>query len=202
MAVRKTSKKPRAVRKIEEADAAVAEVVAPVSQSAPVRFLSWLSEIGDQPQMRLLCKAVIAAGVMSKSERLAKAGTHMLVAHNLATEAKDLIKQNLDRTRPRSRDGGDDHRITPGTDHAKEETSFPSGHSAGAIAVARGFARHYPEYQAPALAAAGAVALAQIPRSAHYPSDVAVGVIIGVAAEIVAAQFDEPAQKLAASTTS
>lgn len=194
----KTKKKPKALAKVEAADAAVAEAVAPVSQSAPVRFISWLSEIGDQPQMRLLCQAVIAAGVLSKSERLAKTGAHMLVAHNLATEAKDLLKLNLDRTRPRSSDGAGDHHITPGTNSDKEETSFPSGHSAGAVAVARGFARHYPEYQAPALAAAGAVALAQIPRCAHYPSDVAVGILIGVVSEAVAAKFDKPAQEFVA----
>ena len=34
-----------------------------------------------------------------------------------------------------------------------------------------------------AYAAAGVLALAQIPRSAHYPSDIAAGLVIGFAAE-------------------
>ena len=109
----------------------------------------------------------------------------MLAAHTLATFAKDFVKRRIDRTRPRSKGGkGKDHQCRPGTAaHAKEETSFPSGHSAGAAAVARAFARDYPEHAAPAYAAGGAIALAQIPRCAHYPSDVGAGLAIGVAAE-------------------
>ena len=77
--------------------------------------------------------------------------------------------------------------MKPGRKRSKEETSFPSGHSAGAIAVARAFAREYPEYRAPALGAAGLIALAQIPRCAHYPSDVGAGLAVGVAAEAAVA---------------
>ncbi len=148
-----------------------------------VRTIGFLSEIGDQPQMRALCGLVIAAGVLRGSPRLARAGVHMLLAHSVATEAKNLIKHNVDRTRPRSRSGRDGHRMKPGKDRAKEETSFPSGHTAGAIAVARAFGRHYPEHRTAALAAAGLVALAQIPRCAHYPSDVGAGLAIGIASE-------------------
>ena len=74
---------------------------------------------------------------------------------------------------------------TAGRNTSKEETSFPSGHSAGAAAVARAFARDYPEHAAPAYAAAGALALAQIPRCAHYPTDVGAGLALGLAAEAV-----------------
>lgn len=179
-------KRKNGLSAIEEADAATVDAIAPYSGSKPVKLLSLLSEIGDQPPMRALCVALIAAGAIGRSRRLAAAGLHMLAAHHFATRAKDALKLNVDRTRPRSRSGPDGHRLAAGKKKAKEETSFPSGHSAGAIAVARAFARHYPEHEKAALAAAGLVAIVQIPRCAHYPSDVAAGLAIGVASEAAA----------------
>ena len=170
--------------KVEAADAAVADAVKPYAGSAAVKAVSLLSEVGDQPQMRILCGAVIAAGLAGGDRRLTRAGFRMLAAHTIATAAKNFIKRRIDRTRPRSKDRpGRDHRIAPGRSEAKEETSFPSGHSAGAAAVARAFVRDYPEHKAPAYAAAAAIALAQIPRSAHYPTDIAAGLALGAASE-------------------
>jgi membrane-associated phospholipid phosphatase len=146
--------------------------------------LGLFASLGDQPPLRTLCAATIAAGLAGGDRRLARAGLRMLVAHTLATLAKDFVKHRVDRTRPRSKGRpGKDHVPRPGRHTAKEETSFPSGHSAGAAAVARAFARDYPEHAAPAYAAAGALALAQIPRCAHYPTDVGAGIAIGLAAE-------------------
>lgn len=189
---KKKHKAAKLVRSVEEADAAVVDGVEPAAQTPPVRLLSFMSEIGDQPQLRTLCAAAIAAGMLQRSPRLFRAGVHMLIAHELATHVKDAIKLRIDRTRPRSRNGNGDHRMKSGKKRGKEDTSFPSGHSAGAMAVARAFSRHYPEHEKAALAAAGLVALAQIPRCAHYPSDVAGGVAIGLAAETAAALLPAP----------
>jgi undecaprenyl-diphosphatase len=168
---------------IEDADAAVTDAAAPYRKTPLVRALSFLSELGDQPQMRTLSLAVAAAGVAGGNARLARAGARMLAAHELATATKNVVKRRVDRSRPRSRHEGSGHRIKSGESEAKEETSFPSGHSAGAASVARAFAREFPEYGAAAAGAAGLVALAQIPRCAHYPSDVGAGIAIGLAAE-------------------
>jgi membrane-associated phospholipid phosphatase len=170
------------------ADAAAAEAALPYQGSPAMRALGHFATLGDQPPLRTLCAAVIAAGLAGGNRRLARAGLRMLVAHTLATAAKDFVKHRIDRTRPRSKGAkGKDHVPRPGRHTAKEETSFPSGHSAGAAAVARAFARDYPEHSAPAYAAAGALALAQIPRCAHYPTDVGAGLAIGVAAEAAVA---------------
>jgi len=148
--------------------------------------LGRFASLGDQPPLRTLCVAAIAAGVAGGNWRLARAGVRMLVAHSLATLAKDYVKERVDRTRPRSKGGrGKDHVPRPGGNRSKEETSFPSGHSAGAAAVARAFARDYPEYAAPAYAVGGALALAQIPRCAHYPTDVGAGLALGIVAEAI-----------------
>ena len=166
------------------ADAAAAEAALPYRGSTAMKALGHFASLGDQPPLRTLCAAVIAAGLAGGDRRLARAGVRMLVAHSLATFAKDFVKHRVDRTRPRSKgEEGKDHVPRSGRSTAKEETSFPSGHSAGAAAVARAFARDYPEHAAPAYAAAAALALAQIPRCAHYPSDVGAGLAIGVAAE-------------------
>lgn len=164
-------------------DAAAVEAVAPFRETVAGKALSAFSEIGDQPPMMAICGATIAAGLAGGNKRLALAGVRMLAAHFVATQAKNFVKQRVDRTRPRSRSGAHDHKPTKGRSKAKEETSFPSGHSAGAAAVAAAFARDYPQYRAAAYGVAGVVALTQIPRCAHYPSDVGVGVAIGVAAE-------------------
>jgi membrane-associated phospholipid phosphatase len=176
----------KGTRAVLAADAAAAEAARPYRGSAPMKALGRFASLGDQPPLRTLCVATIAAGLAGGDRRLTRAGLRMLAAHTLATLAKDFIKHRVDRTRPRSEsEKGRDHVPRPGRHTAKEVTSFPSGHSAGAAAVARAFAREYPEHSAPAYAAAGALALAQIPRCAHYPTDVGAGLAIGIAAEAV-----------------
>lgn len=165
------------------ADAAALDAAAPYRKSEPVKLLAWLSEIGDQPQLLTLSGGLLAAGLARRDPRMAKAGARMIAALLLATAAKNFVKHRVDRTRPRSAKGKEGHKAKPGRSTAKEETSFPSGHSAGALAVARAYSREYPGRQAAALAGAGLVALAQIPRCAHYPTDVGAGLAIGLAAE-------------------
>jgi membrane-associated phospholipid phosphatase len=177
-------KPSEAAAKVVRADRKAAAALLPYEESLPVRLLEHVADLGDQPPMRILCGSVIAVGLLGGNRRLAGAGLRMLAAHTLATLVKDAVKHRVDRTRPRSlAKPGKDAKPRPGDSEAKEETSFPSGHSAGAAAVARAFARSYPEHAAPAYAAAAVLALAQIPRCAHYPTDVGAGLAIGVAAE-------------------
>lgn len=182
-----------AAKAVEDFDAATAAAVKPYRETPPVRALSLLSKLGDQPPMRAISAAVIALGLARDDRRLARAGLRMLAAHTLATIVKDIVKRRVDRTRPRSHDGGDGHRVTAGRNSAKEETSFPSGHAAGAAAVAAAFAREFPEHRTAALAGGAVIALAQIPRSAHYVSDIGSGVAIGLAAETLVNLLAQPA---------
>lgn len=145
-----------------------------------------VGKLGDQPELRTIAGLVAAAGLLTSNRRLLRAGVRMLLAHELATLAKDVVKRRIDRTRPRSASTHAERKVKPGRRTAEEETSFPSGHSAGAVAVARALAREYPHLQAPALAAAGLVAVAQVPRLAHYPSDVAAGAVLGALSEAAA----------------
>lgn len=177
----KNRKKPAAT--LLNLDRAALDAVKPQRTSKPVRALSWYSELGDQPQMLTLSGGVLALGLIRGEARMARAGARMIAAHLLATAAKNFVKRRIDRTRPPNVTPGKGHKPRPGRNESKSETSFPSGHSAGAVAVARAFTREFPEHEAAALTGAGLIALAQIPRCAHYPTDVGAGIALGIAAE-------------------
>jgi membrane-associated phospholipid phosphatase len=174
---------------IEDADAAVAERLAPYRETPVVEAASFVSKLSDQPPLRVLCAAVLLAGAVRSSPRLVRAAVRMLAAHTLATEAKSFVKGRINRRRPNARETGDDHRLSAGDSDAKADTSFPSGHSAGAIAVAGAFAREFPEHRLAALAIGSALGAAQVTRGSHYPSDVGAGLAIGLVSEVVVDQL-------------
>lgn len=67
--------------------------------------------------------------------------------------------------------------------------SFPSGHSASAAAFATGVSVAMPA-AAPVIAPMGAtVAYSRVHTGVHYPSDVAVGTVVGVASGLLGAQL-------------
>jgi len=165
-----------------DADHRIHKAVEQDRGSRLVKATGTLSEIGDQPQMRLLCAGMIAAGLLRKDMRLLGAGARMLLAHELAAAMKSAVKHRVDRRRPRSASGKAEEKPRSGSSSDKEESSFPSGHSAGAMSAAVAFSSAYPRYSVPALLTASAVAGAQVPRCAHYPTDVGAGLAIGAAA--------------------
>jgi membrane-associated phospholipid phosphatase len=185
-----SKKAKKAAKSAAAAEKAAVEALEPIRDSA---ILDRLADLGDQPQLRTVSVAMMAAGLAAGRDsdygpRLARAGLRMLVAHEAATFAKNFVKKRIDRRRPRSNGAeADDHVPTPGRSQEKEDTSFPSGHSAGAAAATRAFAREFPEYGGAAAATGAALALVQIPRCAHYPTDVAAGLAIGLAAEAAVA---------------
>lgn len=178
-------KKKRTKTKVEHADLSVIDAASHLRHTTPVKLLGTVSEIADQPQLISLCAATLAAGLALRRPRLAAAGARMLATELLATRMKSAIKRRVDRTRPHVVDDGGDYRMEPGDTDDGPLSSFPSGHTAGAVGVARAFAREYPAQAVPAYTAAGAVAAIQIPRCSHYPSDLAAGAAVGLAAELI-----------------
>ena len=164
-------------------DDAVHLLCQPYADSPPMKALGLISKVGDQPELRTLSAALLAVGTLAGSDRLVRTGARMMIAHEAATVAKGLLKTNVDRTRPRSAKDRRDKKPRKGNHKAKELSSFPSGHSAGAIAAARAFSREFPEHGPVAIGAALFIAVLQVPRCAHYPTDVAAGLLIGLAAE-------------------
>lgn len=172
----------RAKHPVEKADLKVAQEAARWRDHPAVKLLGTASEIADQPQLYGLCWATIGLGVAQGNGRLARTGLRMLAAEWLATRAKSAIKHRIDRTRPVVPVDGGDYRMEKGGSHAKPLNSFPSGHTAGAVAVAVACSSEYPEHRGAALAGAAAIGAIQLPRCAHFASDVGVGAVIGLAA--------------------
>lgn len=176
-------KKKKAVRAVEKADLAVTREAAAFRDTPAVEALGKVGDLGDQPPMIALCSATIAAGLLRRDGRLAAAGVRMLLAHALATGIKTVVKHSVDRTRPNLLVEQGRYETGKGRHSDGDYSSFPSGHTAGAVAVARAYARDYPEGAAPAYAGAAVVAGVQLPRCHHFASDIAVGAAIGWIAE-------------------
>lgn len=172
----------RSLKKVEQRDRRVARRVALDQDSVAGRLVGGFAELGDQPPMRLLAGAVIGAAALRRDRKLLRAGLRMLGAHSLATMAKALIKDNVDRTRPGEAIDHGDYRLAAGRSAAHRLQSMPSGHSAGVTAVAAAAISDYPAIALPALTGAGALVAAQLPSRNHYLSDVAVGTAIGLIA--------------------
>jgi len=175
------TQKAKAAKPLLKVDRQARKAFKPYHDTPPVKALAWFGQAGDQLQLRVLSGSVLALGLFRRDPRLIGAALRMLAAHELATLAKKALKNRVDRWRPKNADSGEEVKPRKGHSKRKALNSFPSGHSAGAVAVASAFATVYPEYRAPALAAGGAVSLAQIPTASHYPSDVVAGAAIGAA---------------------
>jgi len=169
-------------------DQKIHDIARPYADLPPMRLLERIGKVGDQPPMLSLSTAVFAASLLSERPRMMFAGTRMIAAHLVATAAKNVVKRRIDRERPAPRAGKASH-PRPGRQDSKRMTGFPSGHTAGAVAVARAFGRAYPEHATKALGAAGLVALAQVAARKHYLTDVLTGLAIGLAAEAAVARL-------------
>lgn len=181
---------------VEKTDLKVASAAAPARNHPLTQIAGDLSEVADQPPLRAIGAAVMVAGALARSERLTLAGVRMLAAHQLATSVKSVIKHSIDRTRPDRVLDGAAYESGEGKHDTSPWNSFPSGHTAGAVAVARAIGRDYPKAAVPALALAVGIAAIQIPRGKHYVSDVLAGAVIGLAADYVVGKL---AKKLGAS---
>lgn len=144
-----------------------------------------LSELGDQPPLFALGGAVLLLGLVRRSGREVEAGLRMLAAEALATKMKSVVKARFARTRPNRMLEQGEYRAEADTPDAKSEQSFPSGHTAGAVAVAGALAPVYPKAAAPLFGVAAAIAAVQPLRAAHYLADVAAGALIGAVSATV-----------------
>lgn len=176
------AKVERKVRRADAAEHKVARKVARGRDHALLKTAGQAAEIGDQPPLVALNLATIAAGALLGRPRIVRTGIRMLAAHGLATGIKAAIKFRLDRTRPHSRLEGKADRLGKGQHDTHDYNSFPSGHTAGAVAVAAAIVHEHRGMAGGAYGTAAAIAGVQVPRGAHYFSDVVAGALIGWAA--------------------
>lgn len=171
---------------VERADVTLAVSAARLRDRPAVRALGALSEVADQPPAYAVSGALAALGLLAGRPRLAEAGGRMLLSVTLAIAAKSAVKAVVARTRPWKAIDEGHYEVRALGPVEGPWNSFPSGHAADAVAMARALARAVPEAAGPAYGAAAVVAGVQVPRGAHYPIDVAAGALIGWGAEAVA----------------
>ncbi|WP_294295153.1 phosphatase PAP2 family protein [uncultured Sphingomonas sp.] len=174
-----------AAKRLEKVDRKLTHKASAKHDTPAMRAAARVGELADQPPLIALSAATLALGLILRRRSVAEAGARMLASHLLATAAKEVVKRSIDRTRPHSVKKGHDYKLAPGDDRSHHYSSFPSGHTAGAVAVARAAARVWPE-RTPSLSLAAASAGAiQLPIAKHYVGDVVAGAAIGLASEWV-----------------
>jgi membrane-associated phospholipid phosphatase len=169
---------------IEEVDAAVATVLVPHAERGLVQLVGNASDLTDQEPLYAAAGAMIGTGLLMRDERTVLAGTRMLAAHLLATALRGVVKSLVVRTRPDAAARRGEYDFKVGEQRESEFSSFPSGHTAGAVAAARALGRHYPGSHHGWSALAAAASATQVLRSKHYVTDVLAGTAIGLVAEI------------------
>ena len=171
---------------VERADVALAMKAARLRDVPAIRALGTLSEVADQPPAYAVSGAALALGLLAGRPRLAEAGARMLLSVTLAIAAKSAVKAVVARTRPNKVLDEGHYEVKAMGPNEGPWNSFPSGHTADAVAMARAIARVAPEAAMPAYGAAVVIAGVQVPRGAHYPVDVAAGALVGWGAEAAA----------------
>ncbi len=184
----------RAAKTVEAADRGVTLKAAEQRDRPAVKAVGFLAEIGDQPQLVATSIGTAVIGLIARRPDMIRGGVRMLAAHAAATFVKSAIKSSVDRTRPEKAIEDGKAKFEPGDSDDHDQTSFPSGHTAGAVAVARAVSRDIDGAGAPAAIITGMVAAAQPINGKHYLSDLVVGAAVGWIAEaLVSAVFDRVA---------
>lgn len=171
---------------VARTDLAIVEAASDYEDHPIVKSIGALAELADQPPLVTICLATLGAGLLRDDPRQTRTGLRMLLAHALATGAKTIVKNSVDRSRPFKVAEEGEHEFEPGESDDGEDRSFPSGHTAGALAVARAVSREYPATALPLTVGVLLVGGIQIPRQSHHPSDVVTGAVIGYISELAA----------------
>lgn len=172
-----------ALAALEEADVRLSLGAASLRDRPATRALGWLSEVADQPPAFSLAAAALGAGLLAGRPRLAEGAARALLSLWVATQVKGAVKSRVDRTRPNKALEEGRYESGPGRHDEGPWNSFPSGHTADAVAAARAVARVAPELARPLTALALGVGAIQVPRGTHHVLDVAAGAAVGALAE-------------------
>ncbi len=106
------------------------------------------------------------------------AGRGLIAIAIAAAAANGPAKLLVRRRRPSSR-------RRPTLIRTPRSTSFPSGHTAAAVAFATGASAELPHLAPVLVPLAGAVAYSRVHAGVHYPSDVVAGAAIGIGSDLL-----------------
>jgi undecaprenyl-diphosphatase len=133
-----------------------------------------LSHAADYSRLSIIAGAALALGGGARGRRAALSGLASVAA--TATIVNVAVKPLGRRRRP-DRVAGE----VPAARHVRmpASRSFPSGHTAAAVAFATGVARVIPAAGAPLHALATLVAYSRVHTGVHYSGDVLAGALLG-----------------------
>lgn len=143
----------------------------------PLRVGKVLSVVEEAAESsKLWCGAAAAMAWLGgwRGRRAAATGLTALVIAQLISNG--VCKQVADRPRPPKEWFPHDE-----VDDRPDSSSFPSGHTAAAVAFTAAVVPTWPAAGALCAVSAAMVALERVQSGAHYPSDVAAGAAIGLA---------------------
>ncbi|OQR65666.1 phosphatase PAP2 family protein [Streptomyces maremycinicus] len=138
------------------------------------KVLSAVEETAEST--KLWCGAAAAMACLGgwRGRKAAVAGLGALVLAQLISNG--VCKQLADRPRPPKEWFPHDE-----ADDRPDSSSFPSGHTAAAVAFTAAVTPTWPAAGVACAVPAAMVALERVQSGAHYPSDVAAGAAIGLA---------------------
>lgn len=146
------------------------------------RETRWLAQYGQA-----LCSVVAAVLVRQLDPQHPRRAIAVLVAPLAVSAAAMVIKRLTGRVRPNRENAG--KFLGPSLKHANYRESFPSSHSASAIAMSGVLAEFYPSAAPTFWTLAIACAALRYVLDAHWLSDVLGGIALGYAAVYATSHF-------------
>jgi membrane-associated phospholipid phosphatase len=158
----------------ERIDRAVYDAVADTPTPRLDDAMRRLSNAANYSRLSLGAAALLAATGGPRGRRAARSGLTAVAA--TATVVNVAVKPLGRRRRPER----DDDEVAPGRIvRMPRSRSFPSGHTAAAVAFATGVSRVLPAAGAPLHLLAALVGYSRVHTGVHYPGDVVAGALLG-----------------------
>ena len=147
------------------------------------RETRWLAQYGQ------LVSALVAMAIVWQLDKRQQPwrSLSVLIASFGAAIAGRILKQIVGRVRPGREHAG--KFLGPTWKHANFRESFPSNHTASAVAMSAVLAQLYPAAAPTFWSLAVACALLRYVLDAHFPSDVIGGVALGYVAAVLTVQL-------------
>jgi len=160
------------LRDAERVDVGVYAAITQTPTPSLDRGIARLAQASDYWRLWLGSAAILALTRGARGRRAAVTG--LASAAVSSAVANLVLKPLVGRRRPDTSD-------VPAARHAvmPPSTSFPSGHSATALAFATGVGSVLPREAVPIRALAAAVAYSRVHTGVHYPADVIAGAFLG-----------------------
>jgi membrane-associated phospholipid phosphatase len=167
---------------IAQIDAAVYDAVAGVSTPRLDRAMRHLSTAANYSRISVAQAVALSVLAGPRGRRAAATG---LASVALTSGVVNLVIKPLGgRARPNR---GGEQAPTARRIKMPRSRSFPSGHTASAVAFASGVGRELPQAGIPLHALAALVGYSRVHTGVHYPADVVAGAVLGSAcADVVA----------------